>query len=195
MEYISKWDIAYTAVEALDSSLGQHWIDFINWSEIDLSHLKEVISIDQMLCPSVVGELMEELRYQVLLGKHILDLFINLDYVLSRIVTDKKFVVIAAMHEPALGLVEGFKDERFIFKGYDLMDDGSISALTNCGGGFNLAYSRDDISESGLVVDSQRVFEIKDNLKKYYPYDNHADCTVWALWKMREEYLPVPKMK
>jgi hypothetical protein len=65
MEYISKWDVAYTAVEALDSSLGQYWIDFISWSEMDLSHLKEVISIDQMLCPSVVGELMEELKYQV----------------------------------------------------------------------------------------------------------------------------------
>jgi hypothetical protein len=110
-------------------------------------------------------------------------------------VTDKKFVVIAAMHEPTLSLVEGFKDDRFIFKGYDLMEGDSISALTNCGGGFNLAYTGDDLSESGLVFNYQRAYEIKDDLKKYYPYDNHADCAVWALWKMKDEYLPVRDMK
>lgn len=75
-------------------------------------------------------------------------------------------------------------DKRFKFYGYDLLEDfTSISALTNCGG-FDKAFLPKDISEYGLIIDFKKAKVIQQLLMGKYPYEPHADCTLWAIWRM-----------
>ena len=186
--------IAYTAVETFNSSMGDKWTDYIkiHGSRVNLSHLKEIVSIDVCLCPTVIGYPIEKDKaYRLSVDHFFYDLFSDLDYMLTRIQTDKEFQVIAVAHNPNMDDVGGFTDGRFSFKGYDLMEDGTqISALTDCGGIFDLAYRGEDLSESGLITDFSKAYEIRDSLNRYYPEEAHADCSVWALWKFKEEHIP-----
>lgn len=104
---------------------------------------------------------------------------------LSRIKTKSQYQIVATIREPKKNDISTFQNERFVFKGYDLIEDETrISALTNCGG-FDLAFQNNDLSESGLLSGYEKAYQIRDLLLKNYPDENHADCTVWAIWKMK----------
>jgi hypothetical protein len=162
-----------------------------------LSHLKEVVSLDIGLCPPVFGKPAEQDRkYEVLVNDYPYFLFNDLNYMISRITTDQEFQIIAAIYNPSLDQVKAFNDNRFAFKGYDLVEDFSqISAITDCGDLFAPLFIGEEISESGLIADFQRAYFLQDMLVKYYPDESHAYCLVWAYWKMQEEYIPpIPKV-
>jgi hypothetical protein len=187
--------IGYTATETFNSSMDKNWQTYINGFNLNIGHLKEIVSLDDGLCPTVIGLPVEKDReYRVPVDDYLYDLFSDLEYMITRIQTDQEFQILAAIHKPDLEEVYSFKDERFIFKGYDLMEDGTqTSALTNCGGDFDLAYKGEDLSESGLIEDYEKIVQINKLLLEHYPNDNHADCEIWALWKMKDEYLPQVK--
>lgn len=48
----------YTVVESFGPERGDSWVDYLAWS--GLYHLEEVVSLDIMLCPSVIETLVEE---------------------------------------------------------------------------------------------------------------------------------------
>lgn len=74
--------------------------------------------------------------------------------------------------------------EGFKFYGYDLIeDDTRISALTNCGG-FDKAFSASDLSRYGLIEEFRKARDVQLRLLENYPDEAHADCTLWAIWKM-----------
>lgn len=76
------------------------------------------------------------------------------------------------------------KEERFRFYGYDLLEDSTrISTLTNCGG-FDNAFSPEDISEYGLIQEFDKAKQIQLLLVDEYPDEEHADCTIWAIRRM-----------
>lgn len=177
--------IAYTAIETFDPSDQEAWRKYIEWSKLD--HLQEIISLDCALCPTIVPEIIQQDWNYFAPEYFLFGLFFDLTYLLNRINVNCKHQVIATLREPESNLVTLLEDKRFHFKGYDLIDEETqISALTNCGG-FDLAFSKNDLSEYGLITDFNQAFEIKNLLQQHYPDEHHACCTVWAIWKMESD--------
>ncbi len=87
--------IWYTARQKFDPSDGQAWLDYIRWSK--LTQLTEVVSLDTILCPSVINELTaEDWQRNVQENYHIF-FFRDLDYLLSRVSTQTQSVNILAV--------------------------------------------------------------------------------------------------
>ena len=162
------------------------WIKFVSWS--GLTQLKEVISLDSMLCPNVFPNLTTEDWNFNVQEDYKTSFFHNLDYVLTKVAGDKQVNVLALLQNPAEADVDSFNDLRFRFRGFDLLesDTGGISALVNCGG-FAKAFYPTDLSVCGLLTDYGKALEVQRLLKTEYPDEHHADCDVWATWQMKRE--------
>ena len=77
--------------------------------------------------------------------------------------------------------------QDFSFYGYDLIEEGSgVSALNNCGG-FEKAFANKYVSEVGLIEDYHLARDIQNRLLEFYPEEIHADCDLWAIWRMDRE--------
>lgn len=152
------------------------------WSK--LFHVREVISLDCALCPSLLDMDVED-DYMYLQGYGFYnDILSDLYLLLSKVKEKKDIQILAVLREPEGDCADLFKDERFSFYGYDLIEDCTrISALTNCGG-FDKAFSPKDISEYGLIKELGNAKKIQLLLASEYPDEEHADCTLWAIWKM-----------
>lgn len=175
--------IGYTAIETFDPTWGEIWDKYIEWSRLD--HLEEVVSLDCSLCPSIIGELIAEDWNFKVYEDIFHGLFNDLDYLIGRVAKGIQHQIIATISEPKDIEVLNFRDKRFLFKGYDLIEnDTRISALTNCGG-FDLAFQKSDISKSGLILSHDKAFKIRESLFENYPDEYHADCNIWAIWKMK----------
>jgi hypothetical protein len=178
-------EVWFTAREKFDPSNGDTWVKYVQWAK--LPQLKEVISLDTVLCPSVFKELTEEDWNHNIHQNHRISYFSDLDYVIGRVGNQRDSVnILAVAFEPESDPSEAFGDERFVFCGYDLIDKGSdVSALTNCGG-FDMAFSRPDISSVGLLEDYALAREVQERLRRHYPEEPHADCALWALWRLKD---------
>jgi len=174
----------YTAVETFDSTWGDKWTGYIEWSE--LSQLKEVISLDSSLCPSVIDPLKRKDWKHNVHEDGLIDFFHDLDYLLKRVAGRGQLNILAAVLNPSQECATAFDDARFEFKGYDLIGLG-MSALTNCGG-YPLAFDNAELSSSGLILDFQRASQVASALRQHHPDDHHADSDIWALWKMKNRY-------
>lgn len=69
----------------------------------------------------------------------------------------------------------------FEFCGFDLTD-GSTSALTNCQGGFDKAFTYKDLNKFGIVSDYFKARSIQKKLFDEYDED-HTDCVLFALFR------------
>ena len=179
-----KMKVAFAALETFDPSHGEPWEKYIAWSK--LTHLREVVSHDSMLCPSIIEKpIDEDWGYMAYADVSPL-LFSDLDYLFRRVGhIDKKFQIIATAREPEKDEIDSFSDTRFKFKGFDLVDGAlGTSALTNCGG-FDEVFFPSDLSECGLTEDYEKAFAVRELLLKHYSEEHHADCEVWAVWKMK----------
>ncbi|WP_346353352.1 hypothetical protein [Azotosporobacter soli] len=157
---------------------------YLEWSK--LFQVEEVVSLDCALCPRIVRELPEDDNgeYQHEYGEVFTDIFSNLDWLLNktRDLEDKQ--ILAVVKEPKEDCARSIHLEGFQFCGYDLVEDATrISALTNCGG-FDKAFLASDLSRYGLIEDFAKAKEIQIRLREYYPNEEHADTTRWAIWKM-----------
>jgi hypothetical protein len=175
--------IGYTAVEQFNPTSSGSWNKYIEWS--GLTHLKELISLDGVLCPNFIKELsIEDWSYN-LPEEGMLYYFHSLDYLLKRINHSKEYHILAVTKNPAIPFPHGFDDANFEFIGYDLIEEnGEISALTNCGG-FDNTFHKEDLSEYGLITDFSKAVEIKRLLRENNPEERHAICDLWAIWKRR----------
>ena len=73
--------------------------------------------------------------------------------------------------------------DKFEFCGYDLIEKAThISAVTNCGDWDPLDFT-EFINEYGLINNLDKCIKIKRDLKTHYPYESHADCNVFAIWR------------
>lgn len=173
--------ITYTAVTRFDSDRGEEWKKFIEWS--GLTQLREVISLDGILCPNVIQELTDEDWQHNVHADNKTHLFRDLDYLLCKVSGDKRVNVLAVIHEPTATDLRSFVDPRFVFRGFDLIEtEGSISALVNCGG-FDKAFSSTDLSECGLLTDHATALNVQKLLRSEYPDEPHARCDMWAIWQ------------
>ena len=173
----------YTAVKRFDPACGEPWRKFIDWSH--LTQLREVISLDLILCPTVFQELIaEDWQYNVQEDFKI-TLFNDLDYVLAKVAGSDRVNVLALMQNPTDNEARSFSDSRFNFRGFDLVElQTGISALVNCGG-FDKAFAPADLSDCGLLTDHAKALSVQKRLRAEYPDEHHADCDVWAAWQMK----------
>jgi hypothetical protein len=173
--------VVYSAVKRFGPA-SDNWEKFIAWS--GLTQLLEVVTLDCILCPSIINELtVEDWKHNVQEDSKT-HLFLDLDYLLGKVAGDETVNVLALIENPTADEVASFDDPRFVFRGFDLLDEqGGNSALLNCGR-FEKAFSNAELSECGLITDFQRAFDIRQNLREQYPDEHHALCNVWGIWQM-----------
>jgi hypothetical protein len=72
----------------------------------------------------------------------------------------------------------------FEFWGYDLVEGMTgVSALTNCGG-FPDVFDNRELSCKGLLTSHARAMDVQSKLKANYPDEPHANCHVWAIFRV-----------
>ena len=175
--------VVYSAVERFDPFCGQRWRDFIAWS--GLTQLREVVSLDSILCPSIIQDLTDEDWQHNVQEDFKITLFHDLDYLVRRVGEEEQVNILALLQNPTEKEVHSFSDRRFEFRGFDLVElQTGISALLNCGG-FDRAFSPADLSECGLLTDQAQALGVQKRLREDYPDEPHADCDLWAVWLLK----------
>ena len=175
----------YSAVQRFDPTCNDKWTNFIEWC--GLKQLREVISLDSILCPSVIviDELTAEDWQHVINENFKCHLFHDLEYMLVKVAGSDRVNLLALIQNPTDDEVREFNDRRFIFRGFDLVElQTGISALVNCGG-FPKAFSSSDLSPCGLLIDHAKAMSVRKLLRAEYPDEHHANCDVWAIWQMK----------
>jgi hypothetical protein len=173
---ISPWFIATGKFDKTDAG----WEKYIAWSHLD--QLDEVVSLDPILCPTTLPEIKTDYWTRIVNEDFMLHFFTDVAYLRSLILNVQRKNLLCVFRNPAvqqtLEVPVGFK-----FLGYDLVDiQGSASALTNCGG-FPEAFSKNEISEKGLLTSFQRARQVQTELREKYPKEIHADCHLWAIYR------------
>lgn len=176
--------IWYAATEKFGPYCGDSWDGYIKWSK--LFHLKELISLDPMLCGCIYepdygkaetyDRIMQDERSLAL------PFFNDRDYLYGNVKDQVGFNFLAVVKEPAEPC-ELINLDGFEFIGYDLLDyDFTASAITNCGG-FDETFSSSELNEHGLIPTFGRAKEVQKNLSRNNPGEVHAECFLWALWR------------
>ncbi len=177
----------YIATETFGPSQGESWTDYIAWS--GLTQLEELVSLDSMLCPSVLPEILDDHWSHIILvverdyGK---PLFLDLPTLLEAVgeIPDRRILRVA--FEPAADPEPDPTGPAFEFLGYDLIDYAmTASPLSNCGG-FPDVFANHELSPLGLLTSRARAFAIRDDLRRLHPEEPHADCHVWAISRLIE---------
>jgi hypothetical protein len=176
----------FIATEPFNPSDGAAWEKYIEWAKIP--HLKEVVGLDMSLCSRVVKDIRDEDWAHIVIENFRSYYFRNLDYLLKRAGKTTRNIL-GLYRNPETHIIEPPGDGDFQFLGYELIDEGvQISALTNCGG-FPETFSNDELNEYGLISSFVRANQIRDELLKNNPEEPHADCEMYALWRLREKRL------
>jgi hypothetical protein len=173
----------FVAKRLFDQSVGEAWNRYVTWS--GLSQLAEVVSLDNILCPTVPEELTSaDWNYNVH-ADYLTFFFRSLDYLRSRVAGDDRLNILAVLQNPTPSDLAETSLPGFAFAGFDLVDvHGDISALTNCGG-FDRVFLNAELSDLGLLTDLSRAREVQTSLRLEYPGESHAECHVWAIWRQR----------
>jgi hypothetical protein len=169
----------FTATERFTARDGEAWAKYVAWSH--LSHLDEVVSLDPMLCPTVLPEIRDEYWPYIVNENFMLNFFVDLEFLLKQIAHPEKVNLLSVCRNPT---AEPFPLEspiRFEFLGYDLVDvEGTASALTNCGG-YPDVFADSELSEKGLLRSYARAVEVQTELRARHPDEHHADCHMWSI--------------
>ncbi|RAZ89229.1 hypothetical protein DPM33_19975 [Mesorhizobium hawassense] len=170
----------YIATEKFDPSHGTGWKEYIEWSR--LTQLTEVVTLDGMLCPAVLGEIKDSYWPHIVNEDFMLGFFLDLDFLLSELPDTRDLNILGVIRKPSED-VSSLTWDGFAFLGYDLMDKAvGNSALSNCGG-FPDVFANMELSSVGLLEDFDRAVEIHDLLHKTHPEERHADCDHWAIFR------------
>jgi hypothetical protein len=175
-------EAVFVAKRRFDPSAGDNWRRFVAWS--GLTQLREVVSLDGMLCPTVPEELVAADWNHNVHADYQTSHFHSLDYLLARVAGEASLNILAVLQSPSAPDLETVDIPGFAFAGFDLLDVcGDVSALTNCGG-FDEVFAKAEVSDLGLVRDLERAYEIQRGLRTAYPAERHAQCQVWAIWRL-----------
>jgi len=175
---VQPWFIATTR---FGPDQGQSWEDYRNWS--GLHWLEEVVSLDPMLCPTVLREIRDVYWPYIVNEDFLLDFFTDLDFLRRQLTAVEDRNLLCVFRNPALHPVLPAALDGFEFIGYDLVDVcGGASALTNCGG-FPDVFDNAELNSKGLLPQLGRAREIQRQLRIRHPEEHHADCHLWAIFR------------
>lgn len=169
----------FIATEKFDKSAAG-WSKYVAWSKLE--QLDEVVSVDPMLCPTVLPELKSDYWSRIVNEDFMLDFFIDADYLRDAVKNIERKNFLCVFRNPTVHPISEAPKE-FEFVGYDLADiEGSTSALTNCGG-FPEIFSNSELSEKGLIRSFERAKHVQQELRQRYPEEPHANCHLWAIFR------------
>jgi len=173
----------FIATERFDSSDAARWEAYCKFAKIPA--LKEVVSLDALLCERLVKEIEDEDWPHIVNENVSLGYFYNIEYLLKRVAQVKRRNVLGLYRNPREH-VSTAPAANFVFVGYDLIEEiTQISALTNCGG-FPDVFSNRELNHYGLLQDFSRTHEVKQQLAKKHPKEPHAQCELYAVWRLNE---------
>lgn len=174
----------FVAKRRFDPSAGKRWARYVAWS--GLTQLSELVSLDEILCPTVPEKLIEaDWEYNVH-ADYQTTYFRSLEYLRRRVAGEPNLNVLAMLQNPSAGDVEQLALPGFQFVGFDLLDlHGDVSALTNCGG-FDELFGGVKLSDRGLLTDLERAYQVQRGLRALRPGQSHAECRVWAVWRLAD---------
>jgi hypothetical protein len=157
------------------------WNKYIAWS--GLTQLDEVVSLDPMLCPSLLPDIKTEYWPHIVNEDYMLNFFVDLEFLLDQVAEVAERNLLCVFRNPLVEPSLPAASLNFQFLGYDLVDvQASASALTNCGG-FPEVFDNSELSPKGLLTSRARAWEVQAELRRRYPEESHADCHVWAIFR------------
>src|SRR5262245_55283351 len=155
------------------------WTKYIAWS--GLTQLDEVVSLDPMLCPSLLPDIKPEYWPHIVNEDFMLQFFLDLEFLLGQLQNGAERNLLCVFRNPLNQPQSPACSLNFAILGYDLVDvQSSASALTNCGG-FPEVFENSELSSKGLLTSCSRALEVQSELRRKYPEEPHADCHVWAI--------------
>jgi hypothetical protein len=173
---INRW--LYTIRERFTAEIQPRFQSYQSFS--GFTAITELVTLDSMMCPEVIDELVDEDWHHNVYEDFRTSLFRDLDYLLSRGPLDRSRHQIVAIRERPDGsesIPSGF--ERC---GHDIMDSYfGNSTLTNCGP-VPEAFNPTDVNTYGLIDDRNTAYAIRDKMRILQPDDPHLGaCEVWLL--------------
>lgn len=166
----------FIATERFSPDSGDAWTTFVDWS--GLTHLTEVVSLDPMLCPTLLPDVKASYWPHIVNEDFALGFFTDLAFLRSEIAGFDDMNLLCVYRNPGR---EPLPPDGFVLLGYDLVDvQGSASALTNCGG-FPDIFDVSELMPQGLLPSLARATQVQEALRDGYPDEAQADCHVWAI--------------
>jgi hypothetical protein len=170
----------FIATERFGPDNGDAWNNYIGWS--GLTQLREVVSLDGMLCPTLLPDIRDDYWPHIVNENFLLHYFLDFDFLFKQVSGIDRKNVLCVFRDPGERPVAP-SVARFEFLGYDLVDlEGTVSALTNCGG-FPGVFENAELSSCGLLLELERAIEVTTRLRSLYPEERHAHCAVWAVFR------------
>jgi hypothetical protein len=177
-EQLQPW---FIATESFDSRFGANWEGFKR--QTTLEQLTELVSLDSMLCPSVLPDIKPEYWPHMVDEDFMLQFFTDLPFLLSKISEFDGTNLLCVFRNPSAHPVAPLDILPFRFLGYDLLEkQASVSALSNCGG-FPDVFANQELNQFGLLMSHDRALEVQHNLSNLHPEEPQADCDVWAIFR------------
>ena len=171
----------YIATETFTPAHGPAWASYVAWS--GLRQLDEVVSLDPMLCPTLLPQTRREYWPHIVNEDFMLNFFVSLDFLRGEIAGLPRHNLLCVYRNPVEAPAAPEAPVTFEFMGYDLVDvQASASALTNCGG-FPEAFDGAELSSKGLLTSLARARAVQSQLRAKYPDEPHADCHIWAIFR------------
>jgi hypothetical protein len=171
----------YIATETFTPRDGEAWTKYIAWS--GLSQLDEIVSLDSMLCRTLLPETRDEYWPHIVNEDFMLDYFVDLEFLLANLPDTAERNLLCVYRNPPNEPSSPRGPVSFEFLGYDLVDVmGGVSALTNCGG-FPDVFDNGELSSKGLLTSHARAFEVQSQLRAKHPDEPHANCHLWAIFR------------
>jgi hypothetical protein len=169
----------FIATETFTPRRGDYWRKYLDWS--GLAQLDEVVSLDPMLCPTLLPRIAHEYWPHIVHEDFTLHFFVDLEYLLEQIAGIAERNLLCVYRNPPGATPPHIGPVSFEFLGYDLVDvQASASALTNCGG-FPDVFDNRELSSKGLLMSYARACQVQSELRAKHPEEQHAQCHVWAI--------------
>jgi hypothetical protein len=173
----------YCARQRFDPSDGARWDEYVSWSQIP--NLTEIVSLDTVLCPTILPDLSDEDWQHNVHEDFRLNYFYDLQYLVRRTSAIKRKNILGLYRNPDSHITNPPAPAVLEFIGYDLIEEATqISALTNCGG-FPESFSSAELNHWGLIQDYVRASEVQLSLRRFNPSEHHANCELYAIWRLR----------
>ena len=148
----------FIATQKFGPLKGASWTNYISWS--GLTQLEEVVSLDPMLCETVLPEIKPDYWSHIVNEDFMLNFFTDLEFLLKEAAAIPEKNLLCVYRNPPKDPAANDLLISFEFLGYDLVDImSSASALTNCGG-FPHAFRNAELTRKGLLATRKRAFEV-----------------------------------
>ena len=168
----------FSAHMRFDPSCGERWTSYIQWS--GYHQLSELVSIDDMLCPRILEELIDDDWQFNIHADFKTYFFTDVEYLKRRIGYDPaRHNLLSLVERPDVPTVP---QTNFELCGYDILDSyDDVSVLTNCGG-FPSIFDASEVNHYGLLDSLTRALDVAAKLRDAEPNDPHCgDCRVWSI--------------